>query len=91
MRGGLHSEHLRAIFLSCHLDLRVLKYEFQFLFAKWKICLEDDDLFLNHWQQIMYILYVRRKKEGLQKDHFSRGGPMKFICPLKGAGVYLIR
>ena len=28
MGGGLHSEHLRAILLSCHLDFRVLKYEF---------------------------------------------------------------
>ena len=53
MGGGLHSEHLRAIFLSCHLDCRFLKYEFM----QNGRCVgrENDDLLSNQCQNMYDI------------------------------------
>ena len=53
MGGGLHSKHLQVIFLSCHLDFRVLKYEFM----QNGRCVgrENDDLLSNQCQNMYDI------------------------------------
>ena len=57
MGGGLHSKHLQVIFLSCHLDFRVLKYKF--MQNGRYVGRENDDLLSNQCQN-MYDIHMAR-------------------------------